>query len=150
MFISIVILSVSTGLFLYWFRYSCLLILSTRTTKDYAAQVAKANQLGFQRIQEHLQMDAGQESLGALRETLERDYRLLTGLLSHAADAQVAGVSLEQRMLMVDYRLMQGWYKVANQFSQAGYARRALAEMADIVAHFANEMGERSAVAVRS
>jgi hypothetical protein len=39
------IITVSSVLMLgYWFRYSCLLILSAETTRDYAADIATANQ----------------------------------------------------------------------------------------------------------
>lgn len=44
---SVLIMAVSIALLLYWFRYSCVLILSTRTTRDYSASVALANQLSF-------------------------------------------------------------------------------------------------------
>ena len=36
MIISTLIIAVSAVLFLYWFRYTCVLILSTRTTRDYS------------------------------------------------------------------------------------------------------------------
>ncbi|MBI4904123.1 MAG: hypothetical protein HY820_10840 [Acidobacteria bacterium] len=153
MFVSLTIIGFSLLLFLYWFRYTCLLILSTRTTKDYTAQVAKANQLEFPLIQAHLRDVAGaadQGSLEALRHSLERDYRLLTGLLSHAAQFQVGGLSAEQRMLMVDYQAMRLWYRVSMRFAKGSNARNALEEMADIVAHFANAMGERSVSASRA
>jgi hypothetical protein len=150
MLVSITIITFSMLLFLYWFRYTCLLILSTKTAKDYTSQVAKANQLQFPLIQAHLR--AGLETgtvvpMDGLRISLERDYRLLTGLLSHAAQFQVGGVSLEQRMLMVDYQAMRLWYTVSMRFSKSAHARRALVEMADIVAHFANAMGEQTAAA---
>jgi hypothetical protein len=161
MFVSIVIISFSLMLFLYWFRYTCLLILNTKTTKDYTIQVAKANQLQFPAIQDQLRAvtDTGRMSgiadsgpalaMDSLQKSLERDYRLLTGLLRHAAQFQVGGVNMEQRMLMIDYQVMKTWYAVARRFSKAGHAAEALQEMADIVAHFANAMGERSAASSR-
>lgn len=153
MFVSITIIGFSLLLFLYWFRYTCLLILSTKTTKDYTAQVAKANQLEFPLIQAHLReavAAAEHGSLETLRNSLERDYRLLTGLLSHAAQFQVGGLTAEQRMLMVDYQAMRLWYSVSLKFSKRSNAKQALEEMADIVAHFANAMGERSMAAGRA
>src|SRR5678815_1899303 len=151
MFVSITIIGFSLLLFLYWFRYTCLLILSTRTAKDYTAQVARANQLEFPLIRAHLRQEmaaAANElstpNMEALRTSLERDYRLLTGLLSHAAQFQVGGVTIEQRMLMIDYQAMRLWYTASLRFSKSAHARQALEEMADIVAHFANAMGEQS------
>lgn len=146
MFVSIVIIGFSILLFLYWFRYTCLLILSTKTTKDYTAHVAQVNRLEFPVIQSCLQGVVQQEGMDALQSSLERDYRLLTGLLRHAAHFQMGAVTVEQRMLMVDYHAMRMWYAVARRFAQPEQARQALEEMTDIVAHFANAMGERTAI----
>jgi hypothetical protein len=154
MFVSIVIIALSLMLFLYWFRYTCLLILSTKTAKDYTTQVAAANQLEFPVILSQLKITAAtvedSMDMGTLQQSLERDYRLLTGLLRHAAQFQVGGLTVEQRMLMIDYQVMKLAFTVSQRFTQADHARNALSEMADIVAHFANAMGERSAVAAKA
>ena len=47
-------------------------------------------------------------------------------------------------MLQVDYRMMRAWYRVSRNLSPS-VACRALEEMSQVVAHFANSMGERSA-----
>ena len=53
--VTTVIITVSSVLlFGYWFRYTCLLILSAKTTRDFAGQVAAANQLGFLEVQAQL------------------------------------------------------------------------------------------------
>jgi hypothetical protein len=149
MFASLIIIGFSVLLFLYWFRYSCLLILSTRTTRDYTAEVADANQLELPRVQANLQSLVPAEGLDGLCDSLDRDYRLITSLLRHAADFQLGGVSIEERMLMIDFHVMKAIYAAACRLSQFSYAQKALEEMADIVSHFANTMGERSAVAAR-
>jgi hypothetical protein len=43
----------------------------------------------------------------------------------------------------MNYRLMDAWYQVSRSFLSTEAARRAL----EVVAHFANVMGERSACA---
>lgn len=153
MFVSIVIISLSLLLFLYWFRYTCLLILSTKTAKDYTTQVASANQLEFPLILSQLKVTEPQgelaSNMGALQQSLERDYRLLTGLLRHAAQFQMGGLTVEQRMLMIDYQVMKLVFGASHRFVQPHHAHKALTEMADIVAHFANAMGERTAVAAK-
>lgn len=156
MFVSIVIITFSMLLFLYWFRYTCLVILNTKTAKDFTAQVAQANSLAFPAVQVQLHSLTEQApTVSAARMTdlqlsLERDYRLLTGVLRHAAEFQIGGFSVEQRMLMVDYQVMKVWYSLALRLDNASHARQALAEMTDIVAHFANAMGERSVAASRA
>jgi len=149
MFASLIIIGFSVLLFLYWFRYSCLLILSTKTTRDYTTEVADANQLELPRIQANLQSLASAEGLDGLRDSLDRDYRLITSLLRHAAEFEMGGVSIEERMLMVDFHVMRVAYAAAHRLSRFSYAQKALEEMADIVSHFANAMGERSAVGAR-
>jgi hypothetical protein len=130
----------SVLLLAYWFRYMCLLILSAKTTQDYAAQVATANQLSFLEVQSQLGVGAYTE-LDRLHAALDRDYALLTYLLKHAAGGQS---SMESRMLEMNYRLVSTWARVSRGFSPAA-SRRALEEMSLVVAHFANIMGERSA-----
>ncbi len=142
---TIAIIASSILLFGYWFRYTCLLILSAQTTRDYAADVAAANQLGFLAVQFSLRETAG-ANLDALRESLDRDYKVITYLLKHAAHPSEGQAALERQMLAINYRLMRGWYGMSRRFSTSA-ACKALDEMAMVVAHFANAMGERAAAA---
>jgi hypothetical protein len=137
-----VITASSIFLFTYWFRYTCLLILSAKTTRDYAVEVAAANQLGFLEVQSQLCENIPQ--LDRLRDSLDRDYGVLVYLLKHAANATSGQEALEKRMLEINYRVMRAWYSVSRRFSPAA-AARAIDEMSMVVAHFANAMGERSA-----
>ena len=70
-----IITASSIFLFGYWFRYTCFLILSAKTTRDYAAEVAMANQLGFLEVQSQLCQNVPQ--LDRLRDSLDRDYSVL-------------------------------------------------------------------------
>ncbi len=142
------VLTVGSVLLLaYWFRYMCLLILSAKTTQDYAGQVATANQLSFLEVQSQLGAGAYTE-LDRLHAALDRDYALLTYLLKNASGS--AGgessreSSMEAHMLEMNYRLVSTWARLSRNFSPAA-SRRALEEMSLVVAHFANIMGERSA-----
>ena len=83
--------------------------------------------------------------LEPLKEFLDRDYRVLTYLLNHSAIPSNGDASLEKRMLEIDYRIMRAWYRVSRNLSPSA-ACRALNEMSQVVAYFANSMGERSAV----
>jgi hypothetical protein len=136
----------SCSLLAYWFRYACLLILSARSARDYATPVAHANALQFPQIQQKLEGAAAAElpHLDSLRRALDRDYKLLTWLLRHGEDFQVAGRQVEQKMLLLDYNLMRAWYTCTRRMSLRR-GRRALEEMAHIVRHFAGMMGERRA-----
>jgi hypothetical protein len=142
--VATVIITVSSVLlFGYWFRYTCLLILSAKTARDYAGEVAAANQLGFLHVQSQLR--EGASELESLRHQLDRDYAVLSRLLETSVQPSVEESSLEQSMLGVNYRLTAAWFQVSSRFS-ASAARRALEEMSMVVAHMANVMGERAAV----
>jgi hypothetical protein len=130
-------------LFSYWFRYTCLLIVSAKTALDYAGAVAAANQLNFLRVQSRLH-ERNVTDLDPLRQALERDYALLTYLLKNAAHSSSAESPIETRMLELNYRLVSAWYHVSRRFSTEA-ACRALEDMSMVVAHFANVMGERNA-----
>lgn len=144
MIASLFIIGFSLILFLYWFRYTCLLVLSAKPARDYTKQVAAANQLSFVEVEDQIAEVSVTDHLDNLSKSLDRDYRLLTCLMRHAAGFQLGGYDLEHRMLMIDFAVMRGWYALAKKFSMP-QARSALREMATIVGHFANATGERGA-----
>jgi len=144
---TLVIVVSSVLLFGYWFRYTCLLILSAKTARDFAGDVAQANQLSFREVQADLNSTrTSNESLDRLLQSLDRDYSVINYLLAHTAGEASSENALEKRMLQIHYRLMRTWYSLSRQLSHQA-ACRALSEMALVVSHFANSMGERAAAA---
>jgi len=141
---SIFILVFSGILFVYWFRYTCLLMLRSKTPEDYAARVVEANQLSYPSVELRLGEDGWDQELGQLLYSLKRDYRVLSYLLKHAASVEVGGSTLEQRMLMIDFKIMQWWCKLSQYFSPS-LSRAAVQEMAQVLHNLANAMGERVA-----
>lgn len=135
----------STVLFAYWFRYTCLLILSAKTARDYTTDVAYSNKLGFPEVQLQLSQN-GSPDLDRLRAALDNDYRVVRQLLRYLPKGDVEHSPLETQMLAINYRLMSAWYQVSRHFS-GNTAARALEEMSLVVAHFANLMGEQAASA---
>ena len=130
---SVLIIAFSLVLFVYWFRYSCLLLLR----RD-AEQPVESGQFHFDAVQQGLK--AGM-ALDPLHQSLDRDYRVLTYLLEHAAGLELE--SVEYRLLVLDYKLMQGWYRLTKSAAPQ-QARRALAEMADVVAALVGRIGSPS------
>src|SRR5579863_5078403 len=129
-------------LFAYWFRYTCLLILSAKTAHDYAGDLALANGLSIAQIRSQLQADSAAD-LAGLNAALERDYAVVQRLLQGAAGEQA---NIENRMLQIHYWINGVWFGIARTFS-ATAARQALEEMSAVVAHFANVAGEAAAAA---
>lgn len=139
---TVIITTSSAALFAYWFRYTCLLILSAKTTRDYAATVAAANELNFLQVQSLLR-DRASADLDGLKRALDRDYAVLTYLLKNGANVSSSDDAIEKRMLEINYKLMGAWYSTCRKLSPTA-ALRALDEMSTVVAHFANLMGERA------
>ena len=137
--VTLVITVSSALMFGYWFRYTCLLILSAETTRDYAVDIASANQLSFLQVQAELRNQQTSD-LNRLQTSLDRDLAVVTALIQSASGQW----GMEARMLQLNYRLMSTWCSVSQRFSPAA-ARRALDEMSMIVSHFANSLGEQAA-----
>lgn len=146
MIFDVLIIAVSLLLLLYWFRYTCLLLLHAQPPRDYSKQVAAANQLKVFDVRATLATGQGSPNFDDLEQMLDRDYRLVMYLIRNAANFRTAGSELEQRMLMLDFHIMRLVYRVFARFSPS-QARGALEEMAHIIARFAHMMGERAAVA---
>ena len=138
--VTLIITVSSALLFGYWFRYTCLLILSAKTTRDYAADIATANQLSFLQVQTQLRENP--VDLDRLQASLDRDLAVITYLIQHASGQGEWG--MEDRMLQLNYRLMSAWCRLSSRFSPEA-ARRALDEMSQTVAFLANALGEQAA-----
>jgi hypothetical protein len=131
----------SVVLFVYWFRYSCLLILQTRVS-SYGVQHVSASSLSFPLVQERLKRnETGVELLDELQRDLVNDYRVVCFLLRCSSENGVSPI--ERRMLMLDYWIMRGWYSLARRMARA-QARKALEEISNIVSYFAHSVGRCS------
>lgn len=146
MFTSVVIIILSLAMFVYWFRYSCVLILESSWSEDLARELAVQNGLSFGSVNESLARAESAQSMDQVRDLLDRDLNRVLALLSSCPAAQEAGRSLECSLLMFDYRIMKAWYAVTR--STAGpKAQGALREMALVVGYIAGECGDHMATA---
>jgi hypothetical protein len=133
MIASVLIITFSLILFVYWFRYSCLLLLRRNDEQPVAAE-----RFHFAAVQNGLKAGL---ALDPLHQSLDRDYRLLTYLLDHAAGLELE--RLEYRLLVLDYRLMQGWYRLTKSAAPQ-QARRALSEMAEVLNALVGRIGAQN------
>ena len=141
MWVNVLTFTISVALFAYWFRYTCLLLLSMRPAHDYAGAVVEANSLRFPQVRETLAQVSEISHLTVLRQSLDRDFKLLNSLFEHSSEFRVAGRAFERWMLTVDYYLMRLVFRVCHRYSFER-ARKALGEMASVLTQFANMMGE--------
>ncbi len=141
MIASLIIIAVSTVMFLYWFRYTCLLLVA-RGNAEHALAVASTIRLSFPQVKESLTAQCHTATLDHLHKSLENDYELLMDVLSQAAGSSV---SIERRILNIDYKVMQTWYKLTRTSSNPVQAKAALREMSSILGYFAAEIAENAA-----
>lgn len=139
MFETILVLVFSLALFVYWFRYTVLLLLNEEQVEEHAAVLG---QLSVRETRKALREAPGSLALDPLHRALDRDYRMLRYLLDHAAGMGLR--PLEHYLLIFDYSVMQTWYRLTRSASRR-HARRALDEMAGVLTYIACKMGERSA-----
>jgi hypothetical protein len=125
-------------LFVYWFRYSCILLLRSQVEQAAAAPAAPDSRFSFMEVRERLKTEP---VLDPLHSSVNRDYQVLKYLLEHAAGLELA--SIEDRLLMLDYRVMQRWYRLT-KIAAPAQARKALSEMASILDVLARKMGEQA------
>jgi hypothetical protein len=133
--LSLAIVAASSALFVYWFRYTCLLILRGRASGDFIARLPGGKRLRYPEVQRRLEAATGGAELHPLRGLLEKDYRLLLRLLrAHEPSSPV-----ETRILRVDFLLMGVWFGLVRRLSLKR-AAAALGEMVCIVAYLAGEV----------
>lgn len=130
---TILILAFSLALFVYWFRYTVLLLLSEEQVEAHGTVIG---QLSLLETREALRQPQPDLPLDRLQRALDNDYRMLRYLLDHAAGMDLRPV--EHYLLILDYRLMKVWYRLKPN-------RRALDEMAGVLSYIACKMGERAA-----
>ena len=130
----------SVVLFVFWFRYSCLLILQNRTASS--MQYASNPALTFPTVQERLRsQENGVAVMDQLNHDLMNDYRIISFLLRCSAENE--GDPIERRLLMLDYWILQAWYSLARRAAPR-QARSALEEMSNIVGYFASSVGRHT------
>jgi len=138
MLASVLIIAISALLLIYWFRYTCLLLLRARAEQTEALASPPDVRLGMAGIREKLKGEVG---LDALETLLNRDYRVLTYLLEHAAGHGLN--SIEDRMLVLDFRIMRWWFRIT-RVAAPRQALDALSEMSMVLNVLIGKLGPQA------
>jgi hypothetical protein len=138
MLASILIIVFSSALLLYWFRYTCILLVRNGVEEMRSFSSAAQDSFSFGEVQSRLRSEA---QLDPLHQSLQRDYQVLTYLVRHASGLKLE--SFEDRLLVWDYKLMQAWYS-ATKTAAPQQAREALGEMASVLGILAGRIGQRA------
>jgi len=123
MIVATLIIAVSAVLFAYWFRYSCLLLLRNAAERAGSAP-------GLDPRFSVGEVMASLKSEGAL-DPLERALEM---------------ASVENRLLLVDYRLMRIWSRATRSMAPR-QSRKALEEMASVLGVLIHAMGPQAGTA---
>jgi hypothetical protein len=134
---SVFIIGISVALFAYWLRYSCVILL--RSAQERAEMVTNGDdRFNVPAVLERLKNDA---DLDPLERALDRDYHVVTYLIEHAAGLELA--SIENKLLVFDYRLMRLWFHVTRNLAPR-QSRHALLEMAAVLSVLFAQVGAHS------
>lgn len=146
MITGVVIIILSLAMFVYWFRYSCLLILESDWNEEQANVMAVQSGLAFGAIKESLACAGSAEELDRVKDLLDRDLEIVLSLLSSQPEFRNSGLSLESRMLMLEYQFVKAWFAVTRSIAGPS-AQQALRKMAHVVSYIAGECGDHLATA---
>jgi hypothetical protein len=142
------VICATLALFLLWFRYMCSLMLAAQTAHDSRDSVAAANSLAFPEVKRKL-AGGGPLELGEAVKALDRDFEVLAYLLRHMGASPLSDSPAETWMLKVDYQVQRVAFLLARPVIESA-ARNRISQMATIVSHFADLIGERGARYTRS
>jgi hypothetical protein len=140
MLASILIIAFSLALLVYWFRYSCILLLRNQPELADSLHAVVDSRFRVGEIQQRLQTA---EALDPLHASLQRDYQVLTYLLEHAAGLELE--AFEDRLLVIDYKVMHWWYCLVKT-AAPDQARQALTEMAVVLGILVGKIDQRAGV----
>ena len=142
MLASVLIIAVSTVLFFYWFRYTCELILSARTSASFVLRVSEANNLSWAGVASGLD-HATASGLAEMRNGLHNDHSKLDRILNRDNASQADQFAFERGMLKGYFFAASALFKVAARFSERT-ARSMVQTMARVVEHQVNLIGEQA------
>jgi hypothetical protein len=140
MLASILIIAFSFVLFVYWFRATCQLLLRNHAEQTAATPATANDRFSFPQVQMMLKTEP---ELGSLHSLLNQDFRVLTYVRQHAASLESG--SFEDRLLILDYRIMQWYFRFMNVVLPS-QARTALSEMATVVGVLAHRMSPQTEI----
>jgi hypothetical protein len=110
-----------------------------RNAQERAAQSTKVDdRFSVASVIERLKSEP---ELDPLERALERDYHVVSYLINHTADLEL--MSIENRLLILNYRLMRIWSRMTRSLAPE-QSRRALTEMASVLNVLVSQMGEHN------
>lgn len=144
MIATVVIISFSLALLVYWFWCSCALILDSSWNEEQARAIADQNELSFRYVEERLAGADTARELDRIEDLLEQDLKTVLALMARCDSLREDGPSLESQMLRVYAVGLKLRFAVERTIAGTK-AGSALREKSRIVAYLAGELGEHMA-----
>lgn len=124
-------------MFVYWFRYSLLMLLRNLPGKALSRRTARENQLAYVGLADQIGTAPDPE----IFDSLDHDYQVLRYLLRHTGgDYRVR--AFEEYLLRADYALLRAYYRAVRRAWPPG-VKPALREMAAVLGCLGHIHGER-------
>jgi hypothetical protein len=140
MILAVLILIISTGLFLFYLQAACQRILSKKFEQEYFQSIVSANRLEFPSLRKELEEYGHAVDYGRLRLTLKCDFLALTYLLKNAANVNQR-YSRDESLLMIYFRAL--FLTVAARRVFRLSEKKAVIKLTAILEYFANVVGWR-------
>lgn len=140
MFVSVLILILSTALFFFYIQIVCQRILRRHFDHEYFRAIVNANRLEFPAVRTAMEEYDTPVDYERVRMTLKCDFLALTYLLKNAANTEQR-YTREERLLIVYFRVMLAvlsighWLKLREQ--------PLILRLTTILQYFANVIGQR-------
>lgn len=140
MFVTALVLIISTALFFFFVQATCQQILRRGFDREYFQPIVNANRLEFLAVRQSLEDADLAADYARLRTTLKCDYLALTYLLKNAANVH-RRYSRDERWLMVYFRATLISLAVRHALKMG--EKSAFLRLTTILEYFANVLGRR-------
>ena len=137
MITSAFIIAISVILFVYWLRYSCVLLLRDALERSQGDSQSE-ERFSISAVRQRIRTES---DLTPLEHALERDYQVVAYIIEHATDLELS--SIENRLLVLDYKLMRMWSRLTRTVAPQ-QSRKALSEMAGVLQVLIAQMGNEN------
>jgi hypothetical protein len=140
MYLAVLILVISTGLFFFYFQAVCLKILRRRFDREYFQAIVDANRLEFPAVRKTLEEYEAPVDYARVRMILKCDYLALTYLLKNAANVNQR-YSREELLLILYFKAVfvslvaRHWLRLRE--------KPPILRLTTILQFFANVIGQR-------
>ena len=140
MWVSVLILILSTALFLFYIQVVCQRILRRRFDHEYYQAIVNANRLEFPAVRTAIEEFDAPVNYDRVRMTLKCDFLALTYLLKNAANTK-QHYTREERLLILYFRITLALLSIGHSLKLR--EQPLILRLTAVLQYFANVVGQR-------